>query len=185
MKDGRLFLHGKPVIYVDITEALNSFKDWLSSFGKSVILVGHNIKSFDLKHLFRHSDLHGINFPFVAGFIDTLLLFRTLFCGQKSYSQEQLYRQFVCSDGYHAHNSLDDVIALSNLLKAAISDVSSLQPHSFSEAWFKAYTNYMQVKIQNIKTFNPLFASKEMSKSMIENRVSEAMRIGNKICTNR
>ena len=111
MTGGKLFLHGKPVASVCIKEALSSFVNWLSSFGKHIILAGHNVKAFDVKHLLRHAKLHGISFDMLAGFVDTLPLFKHVFPEFSTYSQKHLFQKII-GGTYEAHNSLSDVIAL-------------------------------------------------------------------------
>ncbi|XP_065198235.1 uncharacterized protein LOC135829779 [Sycon ciliatum] len=51
----------------------------------------------------------------VAGFIDTLPAIRNAHPGCVSYTQEHLFRQFVGTQGYDAHNAIGDVNALSEL----------------------------------------------------------------------
>ena len=49
----KLFLNEKSVHTVDM-EGLRMFSSWLLGFQKEVILLGHNIEAFDIKHLSRH-----------------------------------------------------------------------------------------------------------------------------------
>ena len=174
VRDKTLFLHGKPVTSVDVEEGLSSFRNWLSSFGKSIILVGHNIKAFDLKHLFRHSNVYGVEFPFLSGFVDTLTVFKSLYPGQPSYSQEKLFRAMIGTD-YDAHNSLSDVIALTALLNTTISDISGLCPYSFSYEWFKSFVLFIQKRDINLLSLNPLLTSKSISKGMAEKTASSGL----------
>ena len=51
MLGSKLFLNGKSVHTVDIKEGVRMFSSWLLGFQKDVILLGHNIKAFDIKHL--------------------------------------------------------------------------------------------------------------------------------------
>ena len=52
--DLKLFLNGVPVPTVDINEGLHMLSSWLPGFKKSVTFLGHNIKTFDIKHFLRH-----------------------------------------------------------------------------------------------------------------------------------
>ena len=174
VNSGKLFLHGKPVSSVDVKEGLLLFQNWLSSFGKEIILMGHNIKAFDVKHLLRHSNIHRIDFPFLAGFIDTLPVFKSFHPGQSSYSQENLYRKIVGAN-YVAHNALTDVIALTSLINATISDISSLYPFTFSIEWFKSFVTFLEKRDRNLQTFQPLLESMSITKGMAEKAASTGL----------
>ena len=52
----------------------------------------------------------------IEGFLNTLPLFRNLFPEKHSHSHEKLYEDIV-SKTYVAHNSMEDTIALSAILK--------------------------------------------------------------------
>ena len=174
MNGGKLFLHGRPVESVSIKEALSSFLDWLASFGKNIILVGHNIKAFDVKHLLRHARLHGIPLDILAGFVDTLPLFKSFFPGLSSYSQENIFRKII-GETYEAHNSLGDVIALCSLIKKGIPDVGSLQQFSYTCEWCKGYVTFLEERDKNVQTFHPLISSKVISKGLAEKAASSGL----------
>ena len=174
MNGGKLFLHGRPVESVSTKEALSSFLDWLASFGKNIILVGHNIKAFDVKHLLRHARLHGISLDILAGFVDTLPLFKSFFPGLSSYSQENIYRKII-GETYEAHNSLGDVIALCSLIKKGIPDVGSLQQFSYTCEWCKGYVTFLEERDKNVQTFHPLISSKVISKGLAEKAASSGL----------
>ena len=67
----------------------------------------------------------------IEGFVDTLQLFRNLFPEKHSPSQEKLYEGIVCKT-YVVHSSMEDVIALSTILKTVNVTKTVLQPYSFS-----------------------------------------------------
>ena len=169
-----LFLNGTPVSSVDIKEGLLLFQNWLSSFGKKIILIGHNIKAFDVKHLIRHANNHNIQFPFLSGFVDTLPVFKSFHPGQSSYSQENLYRKII-GGNYKAHNALDDVMALCSLIKATIPDICRLHQFSFSLEWCKNFVSFLEKRDRNLYTFQPLLASKAISKGMAEKAASTGL----------
>ena len=52
----------------------------------------------------------------IAGFVDTLPLFRNLFPEKDSHSQEKLYVEIVCKT-YVAYNLMEDVTSLSTILE--------------------------------------------------------------------
>ena len=77
----KLFLNGKSVHTVDIKEGLRMFSSWLLGFQKYVILLGHNIKAFDIKHLPCHIPDNQLaeTFVMITGFIDSLPLYKSLY----------------------------------------------------------------------------------------------------------
>ena len=79
MMGSKLFLNGKSVHTVDIKEGLRMFSSWLLGFQKDVILLGHNIKTFDIKHLSRHITDNQLaeKFVMIAGSIDFLPLYKS------------------------------------------------------------------------------------------------------------
>ena len=107
MMGSKLFLNGKSVHTFDINEGLRMSSSWLLGFQKYVILLGHNIKAFDIKHLLRHITDNQLaeKILMIAGFVDSLPLYKSLYPGLTSHSQGNLYRSLV--DGnYDAHNAL-------------------------------------------------------------------------------
>ena len=171
---GKLFLRGRPISSVGIKEGLSLFKNWLSSFGKNIILIGHNVKAFDVKHLLRHANLHGIDFDLVTGFVDTLPMFKHFHPGQPSYSQENLFRKII-GGNYDTHNSLSDVIALCSLIKSTIPDIRSLHQFSYSHEWCRIYVTFLEKRDKNLHTFHPLLESSAISKGMAEKASSSGL----------
>ena len=72
------------------------------------LLIAHNCKCFDAKHLMKAFESTGLYKEFsaiVPGFSDTLTAFRELLPASKSYSQENLVQDLLlCS--YEAHDVL-------------------------------------------------------------------------------
>ena len=79
---------------------------WLRQFQNDVVLVSHNSKTFDAKHFLRTIKSHKLIhlFDSVIGFADSLLLFRNIFPGLKSYSLVNLYENFE-NTKFKAHNA--------------------------------------------------------------------------------
>ena len=116
---GKLFCHGKLVDAVEVNVGLNRFGLWLKELCGRVVLVGHNVRAFDVKHFWNNVKkwhLEDLFCSCIQGFVDTLPLFRNLFSEKHSHSQEKLYEDIVCKT-YVAHNSVEDVIALSAIQK--------------------------------------------------------------------
>ena len=122
---GRMFYEGKPVTAVQLDVGIQKFLNWLQSLTEPCLLLAHNAKLFDAKHLLKALKMSSKTEPFsevVVGFCDTLPAFKELFPERKSYSQENLARDLLEST-YNAHNALllafqrGGSEALSNVLK--------------------------------------------------------------------
>ena len=162
--NGKLYLHNKVVAAQDKKSALSEFVNWLQDFTTPLLLVGHNAHTFDSPRLvsallacdcaetFRQS---------VIGISDTLSAFKDVFPKLTSYKQEGLYNKIV-GEQYNAHNSMDDVKALQNLVKKAQLSQSVLLKHSRScEFLFKA-----KDFDANVSTLKPLIDEKVISNAI-------------------
>ena len=109
MARGRLHFKGMPVNAIELKEALQKFSDWLKSKRAPVVLFAHNKKSFDSKRKFyslQKCDLLSSFQDYVAGFLDTLTLFKKVLPLRKKYSQESLVSD-VLGMSYTAHDSIE------------------------------------------------------------------------------
>ena len=116
--NGQLCYDGKPVITISINDALLELIDFLKTIQNPVI-VGHNIKTFDL--IFLYNNLVQCKkwenfYSTVVGFVDTLQVFKKEYPKRKSYKQVVLMMDLL-QETYSAHNALDDVKALQRLLQ--------------------------------------------------------------------
>lgn len=114
-----LFLHGKPVETVPLSEVLNSFISFLRSFRRPVLLAAHCAKRFDAPVLTRVLRRHSLLQQFqqvVYGFLDTFLLSKRLYPHLGSHSQEYMVQHFL-RVSYNAHNALEDARMLQKLYK--------------------------------------------------------------------
>ena len=155
-----MFFDGNPVSSIDAKQALLEFIDFLKGI-KNPVLVGHNIKSFDL--MFMHHHLSRFdeweNFlSIVTGFVDTMFVFKKEFPKQDSYTQANLMNNLL-HESYAAHNSLDDVIALAKLLELVKDKFPS---YSFGANEIRNLVNAAQYK----RTLQPLQVKKAVSDSM-------------------
>nr|KAG5704822.1 hypothetical protein BaRGS_015205 [Batillaria attramentaria] len=110
---------GAPVLSLPLKEALERFLDFLGA--EPVVLFGHNCKRFDCPVLFNAAKACGRLEDLqkkVAGFVDTLPLFREGHRGLKSYKQELLYEHYF-QESYSSHDAAADALALERLVKAA------------------------------------------------------------------
>nr|XP_034320597.1 uncharacterized protein LOC105341150 isoform X2 [Crassostrea gigas] len=135
-----MFLNGKPVSGEHIQDALLNFITFLQS-KKSPVLIGHNIKSFDLHVLFNRLQEFNLFSTFcqtVRGFIDTLQLCRRVISKEEvsnCYKQEHLVKMLT-GQTYAAHNALADVKSLQKLIELRLfehisnSDYYSIMYHA-------------------------------------------------------
>lgn len=147
-----LYLHGKAVRGKLMHEALLDFISFLQS-KKNPVLIGHNIKCFDLHVLFnrlREFSLLSTFCETVRGFIDTLQLCRRVIAKEEvngCYKQENLIRMLI-GQTYTAHNALDDVKSLQSLIELRLRvhityvDFYSIMFH----ACMASYTHYVSQK---------------------------------------
>ena len=176
VKGGNLFSYCKLVQSVGLKEGLLRFSAWLFTLKVDIILVAHNAKAFDVKHFVRHINNHQLQekFVMICGFVDTLLMYKSLHPEQTSYSQENLYKNLV-GGKYKAHDALEDVRALSELLRTTVTDKSIFATFSMTWSWSIAYLTFLQQKRANVETFSPLLSSNSISKGMAEKAASTGL----------
>ena len=88
VSQGGMFYEGKPVTAVQLDVAIQKFLNWLQSLTEPFLLLAHNAKLFDAKHLLKALAMSSRTEPFsevVVGFGDTLPAFKELFPERKSY----------------------------------------------------------------------------------------------------
>ena len=93
VRKGKLYRMGEPVDAVEMKDALQKFVNWLKAKNKKVVLFAHNANAFDSKRIIHTLMRCNLLNPFtecVAGFVDTLSLFKNVLPGRKRYSQERL-----------------------------------------------------------------------------------------------
>ena len=113
---GTLHYKGDAVNSINIKEALENFIDFLENVHKPV-LVGHNIKKFDVPFIGFYLKRYSLWERFLAavvGFVDTWILFKQVYPFRPSYKQVDLVEHFL-HESYDAHNALEDVKALQKL----------------------------------------------------------------------
>ena len=172
-----LHYDGQPVSSTSLVAGLSDLLQWLEA-RQPCLLIAHNAKAFDAKHLVKavtSSDLLPKFSQVVLGFSDTLPAFRQLFPDRASCSQEHL-AQDLLEKTYNAHSALDDVLILQELASKYITDSTLLQ-HSFTTSWVETYTVFLGQKKQNLKTLQPLISSKAVSKGMAEKIAASGLRL--------
>lgn len=129
----KLHYKGEPVEAIPLRNALIQFLQWLKQFN-APLLIAHNCKRFDSKHLLRGMKKVGLYAEFTqvcAAFADTLPLARALLPRRKGgYSQQALLRD-VLNITYEAHDAVSDVEALQQLTRHLLRNKDSLSQHKF------------------------------------------------------
>lgn len=100
-----------------------------------MVLVGHNCKSFDIPVLLSAIENNNLLESFmstgVIGVIDTIPLLKNVFLTCHLTSNLKGMKQFF-EDQYNAHDSLQDVIALSRLVEKIGPSITVKSSFSFS-----------------------------------------------------
>lgn len=163
---GILFYNSRPVRAVPLAEGLSQMISWLKPKAPC-LLIAHNCKSFDAKHLIKALESTGVDKKFsaiVSGFSDTLPAFKELLPQRKSYSQENLVRDLLhCS--YEAHNATSDVQSLYQLVNKFL-NTKLLRKHSFSVSWVKEHNVCLAQRNVLQRTLHPLLNKKVISTGM-------------------
>ncbi|XP_068696137.1 uncharacterized protein [Montipora foliosa] len=165
---GRLCLRGKPVDYKSAVEGLKSFMEWLKAKEMPVVLFAHNAKLFDCQRIIYSllkCDLLSSFQSCVVGFVDTLILFKTVLPHREKYSQPSLVSDLF-GVSYSAHDSLEDVRALQRLVSYKEVNDKAIIESSFTINYAINSTKYCLNKAVNLHSLRPLIASKVISKGM-------------------
>ena len=172
-----MFHHGKKVDSTSISTAVDMLLIFFEKFQRKVVLVGHNVESFDSPiHIYALdscSKLHKFS-NIVKGFFDTLIFFRMERPGLLSYRQEFLCQHLAGID-YDAHDASSDVISLQSLFRHLNIDLckanDSCRSASFTIASavdFYKYSNVIQI---NMPSLQPLISKKIISMSIAKKKM--------------
>ena len=101
----------------------------------------------------------------MLGYIDTLPLFRFLYPNEKSHTQSKIF-EIVIGGVFNAHNALDDVKALAQILRKLNIKSCTLLAHSFTAGSANTYYHYAREKKKREATLNHLVQAKVLSKGM-------------------
>jgi hypothetical protein len=134
------------------------------------ILVGHNIKTYDclvLTNALQNCDLLTNFHAEVAGYMDTLKLFKVSCPNLKSYSQVNLSKSLLGSDfQYAAHDAMEDVKTLKQLVNLPSVTSESKTLCGFSTDYvLKSVSHNCRVKY-NIPSLQIIISRKVISASM-------------------
>ena len=165
---GQLLYKNKALPSVDLHEGLKRFLNFVKQSEKKVILVAHNNKLFDariLTNAFMSAGLHEEFKEVVAGFSDSLPLFKALLPGRKCYKQEVLVKDTM-QISYDAHNGLEDVKALRDLILHHKIRIKQLRKHSFSVEYICKCIEQHRRLTDNLPSLMPLVRNCVVSKLM-------------------
>ncbi|XP_056018747.1 uncharacterized protein LOC125669025 [Ostrea edulis] len=167
----KMFSKNVEVNPLKISAGIDALLNFVSKFQTKVILIGHNIKSYDCHLLLnalesckkKKKDFS----PCIAGFVDTKILFKIYDGTLNCYSRESLFKHFVSSK-YNAHDAIEDVLALQKLIGHLDIDVSNCIFSNASFTFLNALEScrYSSEVRKNIPTLNHLINEKVVSKGM-------------------
>ncbi|XP_063408928.1 DNA polymerase III PolC-type-like [Mytilus trossulus] len=158
----RLYYKGQQLKTELKENVINSFIDWLP---KNALLVAHNCKQFDAKILVSQMQPLASTFlenlkDHMLGFSDTLPLFRVKFPKRKSYSQSSLAKD-ILKTTYNAHNALDDVKILKQLIEVDITKEQLIE-NSFEVNEIERQLQMFNAKKHLLVSYNGVIREKEM-----------------------
>ena len=165
-----MFVKGHSVETLSIQSALTGLFGFLKKCqnDKPVVLIGHNIESFDCKVLLNaveNCDKFTELQSHVVGFMDTYKLFKKCYPGLTSYKQEELVT-LLMGQSYTAHSALYDVKALQSLVNYVDLDQAAQNDASFClDRTVKSY-NIAKNVASNIPSLQTMIDKKVVSKGI-------------------
>ena len=153
---GKLFYKQTKVDTVNIEICLKDFETWLQRFHKP-LLVCHNGKVFDsivfIRNVLKHPD--SCLMTTVAGFVDTLHVFRGILPNQPTYKLQNLvYNTMGIS--FEAHSALEDAKVLQRLVKHHKVAEDTLLNHSFGVEFVRSTILHKAKTVELLDTLKPL-----------------------------
>ena len=161
---------------VNTETALQRFAEWLQNTGNSV-LVAHNAEKFDSRHLWRIIRCCKLESAFssVVGFADSLPLFRAKFPNEKNHKLGDIHRVALAKQ-FAAHNAMDDVFALIDVLQVIQVKNTSLADYTFKRKYIDHRFEFLTRKQQNLLTLQTLVAQKVLSSGMAEKMAASGLK---------
>lgn len=164
-------------ISVEAVSIQSVVSDFTTKFN-NVVLVAHNGRRFDFPVLILAALGCGTFDTFaktITGFADSLTIFKATYPKESYYKQEDLVRNLL-HKGYAAHNAIDDVVCLAELLIFVLQSVdnSSLLGKSFTPLDVKHSILFNKEK-KNLPSLSVLVSSSVMEISTAENIASSGL----------
>lgn len=172
--NGQFYHKERPVWAITVSQALREFFFFIGD--SPVILSGHNIKSFDchvLLNALKSCGMQGWFEKKVAGFLDTMSLFRCL--TKPPYKQEKLYERLV-GGTYDAHNALEDVKALQELISKINPSLEEKRKHTFSVQYVLDVQEYNRKAAFNLDGWNVLIEKGVVTKHIAQKAAKSGLR---------
>ena len=163
---GQLFHRGCLVTSKTTQEALEEFLEWLDC---NSVLVAHNGKSFDsiiLYHHICHCSLSDSFSSKVLGFSDTLPIFRKAYPQFSSHSIEYLVNNLLHRSPDDAHNAVDDVKNLQELVIKSQITWPNIQEFSFPITYTAQKCQISANRVTHMPSLSLLVSKKVISKGM-------------------
>lgn len=179
VRKGKSYRMGEPVDAVEMKGALQKFVNWLRAKNKKAVLFAHNANAFDSKRIIYKLMKPNLLNPFtecVAGFVDSLSLFKNVLPERKTYSQESLVPDLL-GISYGAHESLEDVRALQKVVSHVNVNSKKNSESSFTVDYAMESNKYCANRATNMHTVQPLIAAKVVSKGMAEKIASSNLQL--------
>lgn len=151
----KLKVKGQEVNALTIRDALKKFLEYLENMN-NVVLVAHNGRVFDFRVLSYAINKCGLDQEFVKvvkAFVDSLTVMKARHPKLPSYKQEKLAEHFSLPT-YNAHNAVDDVIALDNILAAANCNDAEVMKHSYSSDCHFKQEFFSAAKERNVRFYD-------------------------------
>lgn len=130
-----LYWQGQLVNTVMLQQALLDLLDFAKSLGNAVIMIGHNIRRYDIPILYRclkANKMVSVMQEATCGCVDSLQVFKKVLPKNTvaNFKQTTLVEHFL-QHQYGAHNAIEDVRALQELYKKVLDGQYSLSDYIF------------------------------------------------------
>lgn len=175
----KLKVKGQEVNALTIRDALKKFLEYLENMN-NVVLVAHNGRVFDFRVLSYAINKCGLDQEFVKvvkAFVDSLTVMKARHPKLPSYKQEKLAEHFSLPT-YNAHNAVDDVIALDNILAAANCNDAEVMKHSYSSDCHFKQELFTAAKGRNVRSYDTVIAKGIMKMCFAENIAGSGLALG-------
>jgi DNA polymerase III epsilon subunit-like protein len=155
-------VHGEIVPALPLAQIIEEFISWfIQNEMEKCIFIAHNGRRFDLTILVNAlTNIHMLDkfTNHVFAFVDSLQVLQKKLPGKDSYKEEVLVKDLL-DTSYGAHDVLEDVKALSQVLDAAQVTKHYIQTLSSSSSAVHHQQQYVCEKTNNLPSLQPLLAN--------------------------
>ncbi|XP_077990944.1 uncharacterized protein LOC144445275 [Glandiceps talaboti] len=176
-RKGELHYKGKQVNTVCPEEALKKFIKWIP---QNSVLVAHCNKRFDAQILVRCAQELELDKRLEnrCYFSDTHPIFKEKLPGRISYSLMALVEQSLGDTDWEAHNAIDDVKVLRQLMTKTTVDYADLEKHSFTVDCVRNRIGIRATMWENLPTLFQLISEKVITQYMAEKIAKSGLTFG-------